>query len=341
MAFSAVEQRDVSERRPSLSDRPNEEADWPKPIGDLLDELDIPDKMVRGESFLAKQHQERKAKAQHKKEATVELAENALKRLDEELKKGKSETLVQFLSTMAKFHSYSFNNQLLIMMQRPDATRVAGFNAWKKLDRFVKKGEKGIRILAPMVGKAKQDPEEGADLPIGTPQKRLYGFRVASVFDVSQTDGKPLPDIGQINGEPGKYLPRLRELVRSMGIQLEYEQLNGPEGISKGGTIVIDSRLDSANEFSVLAHELAHEMLHRGDRRESTTKTQRETEAEAVAFVVAQVFGVDTRARSSDYIQLYQGDSELLATSLKFVRKAAAEMVVAVSAESTKNEKGR
>ena len=322
-----MEQKKIEAREPSPNGSAYTETDWPKPIGELLEELDIPEKMIRGESILAQQHQDRKAAAQQKRDDTLQLAENALKQLDEDLKKGKSDTLLQFLSTMSSFHSYSFNNQLLIMTQAPDATRVAGFNAWKKLDRFVKKGEKGIRILAPMIGKVK-DVDESIELAAeGEPQKRVYGFRMVSVFDVSQTDGKPLPDIGQIKGEPGDHLPKLRELIVSKGISLEYEKLNGPEGVSKGGTIIIDTELDPANEFSVLAHELAHELLHRGDRRESTTKTQRETEAEAVAFVVSQAFGVDTSARSNDYIQLYRGDSDLLAESLELIRSTSAEII--------------
>lgn len=299
---------------------------WPKPVGELMNELELPERMLNGGSVLAKNHQDRKAKAQRKREEAVQLAETALQRLDEELRKGKSETLVKFLATMSTFHSYSFNNQLLIMIQRPDATRVAGFNAWKKLDRFVKKGEKGIRILAPMIGKPKEESTD-EELVGGGKKKRLFGFRVVSVFDVSQTDGKALPDIGAIKGDPGEYLPKLRMLIEDLGIILEYQKLGGPEGVSKGGTIVVDSELDSANEFSVLAHELAHEMLHRGDRREETDKTQRETEAEAVAFVVCQAFAVDTSARSSDYIQLYRGDSALLAESLDFIRSTATAII--------------
>lgn len=331
MAFSAVEQRDVECRRPSPPVQTNGEADWPKPIGDLLEELDIPEKMIRGESFLVKQHKQRKAAAQKKRDETLQLAENALKQLDQELQKGKSDLLVKFLSTMSNFHSYSFNNQLLIVTQAPEATRVAGFNSWKKFGRFVKKGEKGIRILAPMIGKV-QDVDESIELAAeGEKQKQVYGFRVVPVFDVSQTDGKPLPDIGKIEGKPGSHLPKLRELIRLKGIGLEYEKLNGPEGISKGGAIIIDTELDSANEFPVLAHELAHELLHRGDRRKDTTKTQRETEAESVAFVVSKAFGVDTSARSNDYIQLYRGDSDLLAESLDFIRSTSAEIVQACS----------
>ena len=102
-----------------------------------------------------------------------------------------------------------------------------------------------------MVGKPKKESTD-EELVGSENGKKLYGFRVVSVFDISQTDGKPLPDIGSINGNPGNNLSRLRELIRAKGISLEYEKLNGPEGVSKGGAIVIDTGLDAANEFSVL-----------------------------------------------------------------------------------------
>lgn len=314
------------QQRTSTSPNRNSSTDGPKLVGQMLCDLQVPENMIKGESFLAKQHQERKEKAQKKREAAVELAESALLQLENDLKQGKSETLVEFLQTMSTFHSYSFNNQLLIAIQNPEATRVAGFHSWKKLGRFVKKGESGIRILAPMIGKAKNESTD-EELVDGQATKRVYGFRVVSVFDVSQTDGKPLPDIGTIDGDPGNKLNCLRNLIRSKGISLEYEKLNGPEGISRGGAIVIDTGLDAPNEFSVLVHELAHELLHREDRRENTDKTKRETEAEAVAFVVCHAFGVDTSARSSDYIQLYRGNSAVLAESLDFIRATAADII--------------
>ena len=130
----------------------------PKSIGQLLDELDLPDKMLRGDSFLAKQYQERKRITQQKRNETIAMIDSSLAVLDEQLKAGKSKVLVEFLSAMAKFHRYSFSNQLLIQLQRPAATRVAGFNDWKKFGRYVKKGEKGIRILAPVTRKKETKP---------------------------------------------------------------------------------------------------------------------------------------------------------------------------------------
>ena len=238
---------------------------------------------------------------------------------------------------MAKFHNYSFSNQLLIQLQCPDATNVAGFNAWKKFGRFVKKGEKGIRILAPMIRKSRAKDLESSESK--EEERKVYGFRVASVFDVTQTDGKALPGISRVDGAPGDFLPKLRSLIQNKGIKLTYENLVGPEGISKGGAIVIDMALDPANEFSVLVHELAHETMHRGERRSQTTKTQRETEAEAVAFVVSQAIGVETTVRTADYIQLYRGDSKLLAQSLELIRSTSFQIITSLNDYTNCNDK--
>jgi antirestriction protein ArdC len=265
-------------------------------------------------------------------EEVLKLADSALGILEKELQAGKSETLTKFLTAMSQFHNYSFNNLMLIAFQRPDATHVAGFQAWKQLGRSVMKGEQGIRILAPIILKQKPDREaDTAEKPDGEladlPKRTLVGFKVVSVFDISQTAGDPLPDIGTIKGDPGENLARIESLIRSKGIELQYEELGAAEGISKGGTIVIQPDLGSAKTFSVLAHELAHEMLHKGERRTETTRNQRELEAEAVAFVVCQAFGIESASHASDYIQLYSGDANELGKSLDAIRTTAAEII--------------
>jgi hypothetical protein len=260
-----------------------------------------------------------------KTEDAKELIDQQIQSLSEALDSGKSDQLESFLSTMARFHKYSFGNMLLIMAQSPDATNVAGFHTWKSLGRFVKAGEKGIAILAPMVFKTdSRDVQPQPEPVIGDDEDRTVRFRVVYVFDVTQTDGEPLPEFAKAVGDPGDYAERLRSLVRQLSIELEYsEQLGGAFGVSKGGTIVIQQGLDPAQEFTTLVHELAHEILHHGDNREGTTKTSRELQAEAVAFVVAQAIGLDTGTASSDYIQLYRGDKDLLCQSLDAVRKAS------------------
>jgi antirestriction protein ArdC len=133
-------------------------------------------------------------------ERTRQIADEALSRLSLELESGKSETLRNYLAAMGRFRRYSWGNVLLIHSQRPDATRVAGFHAWRQLDRTVRKGEKGIVILAPVVTKQKT-PESEQD-----PVFQLTGFRTAYVFDISQTEGKPLPQFGPPPGSRRKLL---------------------------------------------------------------------------------------------------------------------------------------
>jgi hypothetical protein len=156
-------------------------------------------------------------------------------------------------------------------------------------------------------------------------------FKTAYVFDISQTDGKPLPNFARVNGDPGVYIERLREYVTSKGIVLEYsESIGSAEGMSAGGLIKLKKGLTAAEELSVLAHEATHEILHRNKETTPKDKKVRETEAEAVAFVVCHGIGLDTNSASSDYIQLYNGDKETLMESLGRIQKTAAEILEAV-----------
>lgn len=266
-------------------------------------------------------------------EKAKELIDQQLEQLSEALASGKSEQLTQFLSTMAKFHKYSLGNALLIMCQKPEATRVAGFHKWKELGRTVKKGEKGIAILAPMHLKRRDEGEAnepGADGDEKDAERHIR-FRVVFVFDVNQTEGEELPDFAKPSGEPGNFLDKLRNVVTDMDISLEYKpDLGGALGQSSGGLIAIKSGLTPAEEFATLAHELAHECLHKGDKREGTTVKSRELEAEAVAFVVSQSVGLDVEASSSDYIQLYQGTKDSLVASLEAIRAAAGTILTAL-----------
>lgn len=262
-----------------------------------------------------------------KAEQAKKLADDAIENLAAALKAGKSETLTAYLAAMGRFHNYSFGNVMLIVSQKPDATHVAGFNTWRSFDRFVKKGEKGIVIIAPMLIKPKEVSNSDED-------GRILRFKAVYVFDVSQTDGQPLPEFARVGGNPNGHTDRLKALVTSQGITLEYaESLGGAHGLSHGGRIELLSGLSPAEEFSVLAHELAHEMLHKGDRRTGTSKTVRETEAEAVAFVVSQAIGLETGTATSDYIQLYAGNTETLAGSLDLIQKTAAEIIAAISSD--------
>jgi len=259
-----------------------------------------------------------------------ENVEQALNRLAESLEAGQSDTLKSWLKTMSRFHNYSLNNQMLIAFQRPDATHVAGFHAWKKFDRLVNKGEKGIMILAPVtrrVGSVEERDEEG-----NTKEKtlrQLVNTKVVYVFDVSQTHGEPLPELAKVNGDAGPYIPVLQKLIAAKDIELYYaDRLSGgAQGRSEGKRIGCINGLSPAEEFRTLAHELAHELLHRGERRQETTVRSRELEAESVAFVVCNAIGLDAQACSTDYLQLYRGNRQMLLESLQFIRQVSKDIL--------------
>ncbi|MDZ4850373.1 MAG: ArdC family protein [Pirellulaceae bacterium] len=270
------------------------------------------------------------------RDEALKKSDEALKELSTALQQGKSETLVEYLDMLSRFHQYSFGNCILIYLQKPDASFVAGFGRWKELNRFVRKGEKGISILAPMVGKKKKDAE-ASEVQAGPSSKAsneespkvLYGFRVVYVFDVSQTEGEELPEFAPLGGDPGDKIQRLEEIIRGHGIEIEFvEGLPGDaNGMSEGGKISINSTIPKPQMFSTMVHELAHELLHWGDRREATTKVVRETEAEAVAFVVCRSVGLECSTRAADYIQLWNGDDKILMQSLELIRTVASKII--------------
>lgn len=251
------------------------------------------------------------------------------------LESGHSAVLTQYLAAMAKFRNYSFGNIMLIARQKPDATNVAGFRTWNSLGRFVRRGEKGILILAPMIANRRKnnnnaEPTEDAR----ENQARLFGFRAVYVFDITQTEGKDLPTLTEVRGDVSGYRERLLKFVETQNIVLNYSDEIAPaKGLSHGGKITLLCGMQPAEEFSTLAHEIAHEMLHRGDRRASTTKQIRETEAEAVAFVVCQALGLETGTASTDYIQLWHGDADLLRASLEAVQQTAAAILGGIAPE--------
>lgn len=260
-------------------------------------------------------------------EQAKKLADAGLEQLTAALKQGKSESLTAYLAMLARFHRYSWGNVMLILSQNPEAKRVAGFRTWLTLGRFVKKGEKGIVIIAPMVIKPKAEEQKAPEEP-----GSILRFKAAYVFDVSQTDGEDLPEVGRVGGNPNGHTDRLKAFVASQNIELEYtEDLDGADGVSCGGRIKVRPDLAPAEGFSVLVHELAHEMLHRRDAGERPSKTVRETEAEAVAFVVCEAIGLDTNTAAADYIQLYAGKSETLAASLDRIQRTATAIIQAVS----------
>ena len=270
-----------------------------------------------------------------KPQTSNEVIADNVKLLIAQLEAGHSEGLTAYLSAIGKFHHYSLGNILEIARQKPDATHVAGLYAWNQLGRKVMKGQKGIRILAPMVGnRRKKDTEATKDKPEQN-QPVLVGFRAVYVFDVSQTEGTELPELQErVKGEVGEALIKLLTFTIHQGIELEFKESIAPAlGMSYGGRIVLLPGQEPAEQFSTLVHELAHEMLHKAERRTATTKTVRETEAEAIAFVVSQAIGLDSGRASADYIHLYHGNAALLAESLEVIQKTSALILSAIETE--------
>jgi antirestriction protein ArdC len=262
-----------------------------------------------------------------KAEQIKEITEKATEQLVAALQAGQSEELASYLKAIGRFHRYSLYNVMLIASQKPNASYVAGFRTWNQLGRFVKKGEKGILILAPIARRKAENSENDEN-----ESSRIAGFRAAYVFDVSQTDGQDLPHIGAVHGDPREHADGLRKVAAAQNIAIEYSQDIAPaRGSSHGGRILLLPGQSPAEEFSTLVHELAHELLHRGDRREQTSRKVRETEAEATAFVVCHAIGLENVSAACDYIQLWNGDSQLLTESLGYVRAAASALLVGLT----------
>jgi hypothetical protein len=265
------------------------------------------------------------------------LIKQAVDYLIQQLEAGRSETLTAYLNAMARFHSYSFGNILQIARQRPTATRVAGIRTWNEMGRFVNKGEKGIQILAPMMGyrRRKGGDDESERESETKPHPVLIGFRAVYVFDVAQTDGTDLPKFDHnITGEVGEHRDRLIEFLAQQNILLEFNEKIAPAlGVSYGGKIALLPGQSKAEEFVSLVHETAHELLHKAERRTMTTQTVRETEAEAVAFIVGQAIGLEMGNVSSDYIQMYAGNAALLAESLEVIQRTASTILRAIRLE--------
>jgi len=235
-----------------------------------------------------------------------------------------------FLTTMAKFHEYSWNNQLLIMLQSPDATKVAGFVTWKELGRWVKKGEHGITILAPgFPPKAKpEEPEEEEKEIWRVP---VYFFPVA-VFDISQTEGKPLPefDVPVLTGEANEELfVKLKILMKQRGVAVNFEPRPLVDPGIKGqftppNQIWVRPEEPPAQQLKTLLHESAH-YYSAGVFR--IPRADAETIAESSAYVVGAHYGFDTGVRSFPYVALWAKDKKVLNANLEAIRKVATTML--------------
>ena len=269
-----------------------------------------------------------------KSQKVKKICKQAFDELVAAVEAGKSETLLQYLRVMGRFHRYSFGNQMLIQMQRKDAEHVAGFWTWKKLGRSVKKGAKGIAIMATLVYKKKhadielENDEELLDL------ETIRTFKTVYVFDIKDTQGRPLPEFAQVSGEPGVYLERLRAYVDFIGVNIETKPLSGTtQGYASNGLIVLKSNLSQAESCSTLIHELAHQLLHIRQEAKDVDRNIRELEAEAVAYTVGSGIGLDMGTSSCDYIQLYNGKKEDLMASLRRVQTTSSEILDAITSD--------
>ena len=236
-----------------------------------------------------------------------------------------------WLTTMSRFYTYSFGNQLLIATQCPTATRVAGYGRWLEMKRQVRKGEKAIYILAPIISKGKEQKDEVGEV------RRLRGFRTTTVFDLAQTDGEALPTAPAHDATEGgdDLLPQIEMAVRNAGIALVYKVIaSGAQGLSKGGTIEIDERQVTAAKCGTLIHEFAHELLHKEDR--SQGKQQRELEAEAVAYAVLCHYNIQSGSRF--YLASYGITGEMLTASMQTIAKTARQIIEKIEARDDQKE---
>jgi len=260
------------------------------------------------------------------KQAVVRSLEDLAQMADE----ARATVIREWLLFQARFHKYSSYNTWLIRIQRPDATFVAGYRKWQEMGRQVRKGEKGIAILVPRPYRKeyeKVDPETGETV---TETVEGVYFVTGYVFDISQTDGDPLPDKPPVVpvGDDGKGLTHLLEtLAARKGIAVETRKLGrGQHGVSLGGQVVLDSTLSPLGRASVLAHEIAHEVLHRN----GTSREVAEVEAEAVAFVVLAHFGYQNEAARylTNYVAIWdQHDGVILRARMERIADAARAII--------------
>ena len=276
-----------------------------------------------------------------------------------------SDSYRNYLATMSKFHNYSFNNTLLIAMQKPDATLVAGYKAWQKnFERHVNKGEKAIRILAPAPYKIKEERDKidpvTQELLLdkdGNPQKEeveitIPAFRAVSVFDLSQTDGKPIPELAakELLSDVEGYQDLIRAVEAISPVPIELEEI---AGASKGyydreaKRIAVQENMSESQTLKTMIHEVAHSKLHskevEQDEQMRKDRNTKEVEAESVAYTVCQHFGVDTSDYSFGYIAGWSSgrDTKELRSSMDTIRRTASELITGIEEQLQKLQRDR
>lgn len=285
-----------------------------------------------------------KAQAEEKRASLMESITTAIQALADETDAVRAgEALERYLAAMSQFHQYSLHNQILIGLQKPDATLVAGFHTWQeKFGRWVKKGERGIAILAPRLLALREAPEEaaapehsqlGKPLPqreVGNPERRQRViFATVYVFDVSQTEGTDLPDeLAWREREKDEPVEKaLGAFAHSRGIEIEIvDSLGNAEGRAREGAL----QLKPESGTHTFVHELAHVLYEhsKSEVRKRTTRQQREIEADAAAHVVCKYFGLSSL--SPNYLALWEVSKEDIMACLERVRAVAVEIITGV-----------
>lgn len=282
------------------------------------------------------------------------VADERVAELSQRLEEGIRDALTsdgwkRFLNVQAAFHNYSWGNVLLIAVQRPDATRVAGFQTWKKLGRYVRRGEKGIAILAPIVAKRRVGTEEPQG-PDGIAEfdgeelheKRVIGFKIVHVFDVSQTDGdqlpeQPMPVELEVESETGGWLGgRLLDVAQKLGLCV----LPGSPGDKAYGsfdaatkTIRLRPGLAADQRAKTLCHEIAHAILNHRGTFDVAQYAEQEAAAEGTAYVVCSRFGLPTDGYSFNYVAGWAGKVDGMETVKRVagaVQRTAAAVIDAI-----------
>jgi len=253
-----------------------------------------------------------------------------IQQLADEMRQGRSENLRRYLEYAAQFHHYSFGNILLALSQYPKLSRIAGFKQWNRLGRRVRKGQKGIMILAPITLRKGPKDAEGSKEDEQRPLQIFTLFKPVYVFDETQTEGKPLPKIIQASGEATTLYPALREAIEKSGIQIEQVDIinNDPKirGASCKGKILLRRDLEAADATRALIHEYAHEALHWASQ--PTGEIIEETEADATAYIVCKHFNIQTD--TADYLLLRHSTPETLLQRLETIRKTAHHIITAI-----------
>jgi len=286
---------------------------------------------------------------------TEKTQDNKLEEITSKLEKGisdlfESERYANYLKTMSKLHNYSFNNTLLIALQKPDATMVAGYTSWKAaFHRNVMKGEKGIKILAPspykidkVVDKIDPDtnkPIKGKDGQVLKEriQVTIPAFKVTTVFDISQTEGEPIPEISSVLKDDVKNFNRLFKAIQQVSpVDIKLKQINnGAKGFyhQEEKYIAIQAGMSEAQTIKTAIHEVSHSLLHDKDSgSEKDLKLgirTKEVQAESVAFTVCSHFGLDTSDYSFGYIAGWSSDKETqeLKESMELIKETASQLI--------------